>query len=71
MIKQAVDAALQVAMTHHRSYDKQAADVRPGNSRNGLTDKTVQTTAAPIALDVPRDRNGTFDPFTVPKATRR
>ena len=72
MIKQAVEAALQVEMTDHLGYDKHAIEGRgSGNSRNGLTGKTVQTTAGPVDLDVPRDRNGTFDPVTVPKGTRR
>lgn len=72
MIKQAVEAALQVEMTDHLGYDKHSAQGRgSGNSRNGLTGKTVQTTAGPIDVEVPRDRNGSFDPVTVPKGTRR
>lgn len=72
MIKQAVEAALQAEMSDHLGYDKHAAEGRgSGNSRNGLTGKTVQTTAGPVDLEVPRDRNGTFDPITVPKGTRR
>jgi putative transposase len=72
MIKQAVEAALHAEMSDHLGYDKHAAEGRgSGNSRNGLTGKTVQTTAGPVDLDVPRDRNGTFDPVTVPKGTRR
>ena len=72
MIKRAVEAALSAEMTDHLGYEKHAADGRgSGNSRNGLTGKTVQTTAGPVDLDVPRDRNGTFDPVTVPKGIRR
>jgi putative transposase len=72
MIKQAVEAALHAEMTDHLGYEKHAAEGRgSGNSRNGLTAKTVQTTAGPVDLDVPRDRNGTFDPVTIPKGTRR
>ena len=72
VIKQAVEAALQVEMTDHLGYDRHAAEGRgSGNSRNGLTGKTVQTTAGPVDVAVPRDRNGTFDPVTVPKGTRR
>ncbi len=72
MIKQAVEAALRVEMTDHLGYEKHAALGRgSGNSRNGTTGKTVQTTAGPVDLEVPRDRNGTFDPVTVPKGTRR
>ena len=72
MIKQAVEAALQAEMTDHLGYDKHAAQGRgSGNSRNGSTQKTVQTTTGPLDLEVPRDRNGSFDPVTVPKGTRR
>jgi putative transposase len=72
MIKQAVEAALAVEMADHLGYEKHAAEGRgSGNSRNGSTGKTVQTTAGPVQLDVPRDRNGDFDPVTVPKGTRR
>jgi putative transposase len=36
-----------------------------------VTGKTVQTTAGPVELEVPRDRNGTFEPVTVLKGVRR
>ncbi|WP_062896049.1 IS256 family transposase [Mycobacterium avium] len=42
-----------------------------GNSRNGHGRKTVLTAAGPVDLEVPRDRNGTFDPVIVPKRKRR
>lgn len=72
IIKQAVEAALQAEMSDHLGYDRHAAEGRgSGNSRNGTTGKTIQTTAGPVPLDVPRDRNGTFDPVTVPKGVRR
>lgn len=72
MIKQAVEAALHAEMTDHLGYEKHDAAGRgSGNSRNGTTPKTVQTTAGPVPLDVPRDRDGSFEPVTVPKGTRR
>lgn len=72
MIKQAVEAALHAEMTDHLGYEKHDAVGRgSGNSRNGTTPKTVQTTAGPVPLDVPRDRDGSFEPVTVPKGTRR
>jgi transposase-like protein len=42
-----------------------------GNSRNGSYAKTVTTDVGPVELRVPRDRNATFDPVTVPKGQRR
>jgi putative transposase len=72
ILKQAVEAALHAEMADHLGYDRHAPEGRgSGNSRNGVTGKTVQTTAGPVPLDVPRDRNGTFDPVTVPKGVRR
>ena len=72
MIRQAVEAALHAEMTDHLGYERHAPQGRgSGNSRNGVTGKTIQTTAGPIELEVPRDRNGTFEPVTVPKGVRR
>jgi putative transposase len=72
MIRQAVQAALDAELTGHLGYEPYAAEGRgSGNSRNGYTEKTVQTTAGPVELAVPRDRDGSFTPVTVPKGTRR
>ena len=38
-----------------------------GNRRNGLTTKTVKSSAGAFELEVPRDRNGTFEPQLVKK----
>ena len=42
-----------------------------GNSRNGVTSKTVLTESGPVDLDTPRDRAGTFEPIIVSKGQRR
>ena len=42
-----------------------------GNSRNGMTSKTVTTEVGKVELRVPRDRDGSFDPQTVRKGQRR
>src|SRR5262249_19981929 len=42
-----------------------------GNSRNGAYPKTVMTEIGDVELQMPRDRNGTFSPVTVPKHQRR
>lgn len=41
------------------------------NRRNGSTPKTVQTETSKVALDIPRDRAGTFDPQLIAKYQRR
>ncbi len=40
------------------------------NRRNGYTQKTVKTCLGQMELDVPRDRNGEFEPVVVPKNKR-
>ena len=42
-----------------------------GNSRNGIRAKTVLTEIGPVEIEVPRDRDGTFDPQIVRKRQRR
>src|SRR5262249_44714699 len=42
-----------------------------GNSRNGTTPKTVLDDSGEMAIEVPRDRNGDFEPQIVPKGRRR
>jgi putative transposase len=59
-------------MTGHLGYVKgDPAGRGSGNSRNGSTGKTVATEVGDVALAVPRDRAGTFEPRLVPKGTRR
>lgn len=63
-----VERALQTEMTEHLGYEKHAAAGRnTGNSRNGTSEKTLKTDAAEIPIEVPRDRNGTFEPLLVKK----
>jgi len=52
-------------------YEKHAQEGRDGgNSRNGKTGKRVKTDRAEMGIEVPRDRNGTFDPQMVAKGQR-
>lgn len=37
------------------------------NKRNGFSQKTLKTEFGPLRLDIPRDRQNTFDPIVVPK----
>ena len=59
-------------LTHHLGYKVgDPAGHGSGNSRNGATPKTVHTVNGSIDIDVPRDRNGSFEPVIVPKKARR
>jgi len=67
-----VERALHAEMTEHLGYDEHAVEGRgSGNSRNGSGTKTLQTEQGPIPIEIPRDRNGTFEPQLVKKHQRR
>ena len=72
LTKRLVERALEAEMTEHLGYEKHAPEGRnSGNSRNGKTSKTVVTDTGEIELEVPRDRQGEFEPQIVPKSRRR
>ena len=72
LTKRMVERALQGEMTEHLGYEPHAAEGRnTGNSRNGTTEKTVQTDTGALEIEVPRDRAGTFEPQLVKKRQRR
>ena len=64
--------ALEAEMTEHLGYVKNSnAGDNSGNSRNGHTEKTVLLENQSATIDVPRDRNGTFEPIIIPKHEKR
>ena len=72
LTKQVLEAGLEVEMDEHLGYAKHAVEGRNlGNSRNGTRPKTVLTEIGPVEVDVPRDRDSSFDPQTVRKGQRR
>jgi putative transposase len=72
LTKRLVERALDGEMTDHLGYEKHASEGRDGgNSRNGKTRKRIQTGDAEHEIEVPRDRDGSFDPKLVPKGRRR
>ncbi len=71
LYKQGVEALLKTEIDDHLGYPKHSPEGRnTGNSRNGYSGKTLKTNIGDIPLDVPRDRNGTFEPIAVPKYQR-
>ena len=64
--KALAERALNAEMDHHLAGDGGA-----GNSRNGYGRKSVVTDSGRIALEVPRDRQGSFDPLLIAKYQRR
>lgn len=72
MTKAVLDRSLQLEMADHLGYEPgDPAGNGSGNSRNGYASKTVSTTAGPVRIRVPRDRNAEFEPRIVPKRARR
>jgi len=64
--------ALDAEMTDHLGYEKNSNDGdNSGNSRNGHSEKTVLLENQEATIEVPRDRNGTFEPVIVPKHQKR
>src|SRR5215831_8900529 len=72
LTKRVVERVLEAELTAHLGY---APHGRHGteeqNTRHGKGHKTVQTDTGPLALQGPRDRNGSFAPQLVPKRQRR
>ena len=64
--KALAERALNAEMDHHLGDEAQV-----GNNRNGYGRKTVTTDTGRIEIDVPRDRQGSFDPQLIAKYQRR
>ena len=72
LTKRLLERALEGELTEHLGYEKHAVEGRNrGNSRNGRNRKRVKTDAGEVEIEVPRDREGTFEPQLVPKGQRR
>jgi putative transposase len=72
LTKDVLEAALGAELSAHLGYEMgDPAGKGSGNSRNGATPKMVHTEHGSVELDVPRDRNGTFEPAIVPKHATR
>ena len=72
LFKEGINQMLKAEMTDHLGYEKHAKEgENSGNSRNGDYPKTLKTNLGEITLNVPRDRNGGFDPKVVPKHESR
>jgi len=70
--KAVIERALGGELTHHLGYPPGGA--KPDdttNHRNGTSEKTVLTDDGPLTLDVPRDRDSSFEPRLVAKHDRR
>lgn len=63
-----MEQMLEAELTDHLGYERHEAKGRnSGNSRNGHYGKKVRSSSGDVQIQVPRDRNGSFDPQILPK----
>lgn len=61
--KRGLEAALAGELTSHLGFEKHSrSNSRKSNARNGFSKKTVRSSHGPLELDIPRDREGEFEP---------
>ncbi len=72
LTKALVERAMDAELTYHLGYEKHDAAGRlSGNSRNGSSRKKLKGDLGETEIEVPRDRNRTFTPQSVPPDQRR
>lgn len=68
LFSRTLEQMLEAEMTQHLGYEKYEAKGRnTGNSRNGKSEKTIRTSAGETTIQVPRDRNGEYEPVILKK----
>ena len=68
-----IQEMLEAEMNEHlgrEKYNREGNDEEEKNYRNGHSEKTVKSNMGSMQLNIPRDRNGEFDPVIVPKHSR-
>jgi len=72
LTKALLERAMQAEMSEHLGYEKHdPAGHNSGNSRNGLTTKTLKGDFGELPLETPRDRNGSYEPKIIGKNQTR
>jgi len=72
LTKAILERALQAEMTAHLGHKKHGSiTLKGGNARNGKSVKTIKGEFGNIPLDMPRDRDSTFEPMIIPKGQTR
>lgn len=69
LYKQGIEQLLRAELDEHLGYGKHKTEgYNSGNSRNGSFEKTIKSeTFGDMILNIPRDRNGKFEPQIIPK----
>ncbi len=72
LTKAVLQRALQAEMTEHLGHEKNAAVAnKSGNTRNGKSSKTIKGEFGTMPIEIPRDRDSSFEPAIVPKGQSR
>lgn len=72
LTKALVERALQAEMTEHLGHKRnEAISNKSGNTRNGTSKKTIKGEFGEIPIEIPRDRDGSFEPQLISKHQRR
>lgn len=70
--KRLIEKMLEGELSHHLGYKKYAQEGKnKGNSRNGSSKKTIKSEQGETELEIPRDREGSFEPILIPKGKTR
>jgi transposase-like protein len=70
--KALIERALGAELSHHLGYSPGSPKPEEAvNQRNGRSGKTILTDDGPLRIDIPRDRDGSFEPLLIPKHERR
>jgi putative transposase len=72
LTKAVLQRALQAEMTEHLGHEKHAAVAnKGGNTRNGTSAKTIKGDFGNMPIEIPRDRDSSFEPGIIPKGKTR
>ena len=72
LTKLLVERALDAELTEHLGHEHNEAVANPGgNTRNGKGKKTLKGDFGELPIEVPRDRNGSFEPQLIAKHQTR
>jgi putative transposase len=72
LTKAVVERALQAEMAAHLGHDKHESVANAaGNTRNGTSRKTLKGEFGELPIEIPRDRQGSFEPQLIPKHQTR
>jgi len=68
MLKNSMETMLKAELEDHLGYgNRDSKNKKTSNSRNSSYKKSVKTTSGKVDLDIPRDREGSYEPKAVPK----